>query len=101
MTFNFLSPVSEAVLAHNELLSPKAIGKKLKIHSAEEGLPDLDNVKIAIIGVLENRNDVNYVGTDVHLDSIRKVYYNLFPGNWHTNIAHLGDILKGDSVEDT
>ncbi|MBO3099580.1 formimidoylglutamase [Gelidibacter pelagius] len=101
MTFNFLSPVSDEVLAHNELLSPQALGKKLKIHSSKNGLPDLDNVKIAIIGVLENRNDVNYMGSDVQLDNIRKVLYNLFPGNWHTTLADLGDILKGDSVEDT
>lgn len=101
MTFNFLSPVSDEVLAHNELLLPQALGKKLKIHSNQNGLPDLDDVKIAIIGVLENRNDVNYMGSEVKLDHIRKVFYNLFPGNWHTTVADLGDILKGDSVEDT
>lgn len=101
MTFNFLSPVSDKVIAHNELMSPQALGNKLKIHSSKDGLPDLDNVKIAIIGVLENRNDVNYMGSDVKLDAIRKVLYNLFPGNWHTNLADLGDILKGDIVEDT
>lgn len=101
MNFNFLSPVSDEVLAHNELLLPQAMGKKLKIHSKQNGLPDLDNVKIVIIGVLENRNDVNYMGSEVNLDHIRKVFYNLFPGNWHTTLADLGDLRKGDSVEDT
>lgn len=101
MTFNFLSPVSDAVLAHNELLSPQALGRKLKVHSKQQGLPDLDGVKMAIIGVLENRNDVNYIGTDIQFDTLRKSLYALFPGNWHTTIADLGDILKGDSVEDT
>ncbi|TXE09400.1 formimidoylglutamase [Gelidibacter salicanalis] len=101
MTFNFLSPVSEAVLTHNEVLVPQALGKKLKIHSQQHGIPDLDNVQIALIGVLENRNDINYTGFDINLDTIRNVFYNLFPGNWHTNLADLGDILKGDSVEDT
>ena len=101
MTFNFLSPVSDEVLIDTKLLSPQALGKKLKIHSSENGLPDLDNVKIAIIGVLENRNDVNYIGSEVQLDNVRKVFYSLFPGNWHTTMADLGDIRKGDSVEDT
>ena len=59
MNFNFLSPVQDLVLAHNELLSTQVFGRKLKIHSQQNGIPDLDNVKIAIIGVLENRNDVN------------------------------------------
>lgn len=101
MTFNFLSPVANEVLVHNELLSPQTLGKKLKLHTKADGLPDLDGIKIAIIGVLENRNDVNYSDSAVNLDNIRKVFYNLFPGNWHTSVADLGDILKGDSVEDT
>lgn len=101
MDFSFLSPVSDSVLAHNELLSQQALGKKLKIHSRQHGFPDLDGVKLAIIGVQENRNDVNYIGNDFQFDTIRKAFYALFPGNWHTTIADLGDILKGNTVEDT
>lgn len=101
MVFNFLSPVSDEVLAHNELLSDQALGKKLKIHSKQFGIPDLDDVKIAILGVLENRNDVNYIGEEIHFNQIRRTLYSLFPGNWYTYIADLGDILQGDSVEDT
>lgn len=101
MNFNFLSPVSDSVLAHNELLSQQALGRKFKIHSQQNGIPNLDEVKLAIIGVLENRNDVNYIGEDIHFDDIRKSLYALFPGNWTTSIADLGDIKQGDSVEDT
>ena len=101
MNFNFLSPVQDLVLAHNELLSTQVLGRKLKIHSQQNGIPDLDGVKIAIIGVLENRNDINYIGEELNLSEIRKSLYALFPGNWHTTIADLGDIKKGESVEDT
>jgi arginase family enzyme len=101
MNFNFLSPVSDLVLAHNELLSQQALGKKIKVHSKQHGIPELENVQIAIIGILENRNDVNYIGEEFHLDEIRKSLYSLFPGNWHKTIADLGDINKGESVEDT
>ena len=101
MNFNFLSPVSDAVLAHNELISNQALGRKLKVHSKQFGLPDLDGVKIALIGVLENRNAINYLGEDFNIDAIRKTIYGLYPGNWSTTIADLGDILKGDSSEDT
>lgn len=101
MNFNFLSPVSDTVLAHNELLPALALGRKLKIHSNQLGFPDLEDVSIAIIGVLENRNDVNYLGEEFHLDEIRKTFYNLFPGNWNTVIADLGDIEKGDTIQDT
>ena len=101
MNFNFLSPVSDLVLAHNELLSPQAMGRKIKIHSEQHGIPDLEDVNIAIIGVLENRNDVNYIGEEFQLDEIRKSFYGLFPERWNTTIADLGDINKGESVEDT
>ncbi|WNH09061.1 formimidoylglutamase [Thalassobellus suaedae] len=101
MNFNFLSPVSDLVLAHNELLESQALGRKLRIHSTQNGIPDLENVNIAILGVLENRNDVNYIGEEFQLNEIRKSFYGLFPGSWNTTIADLGDINKGESIEDT
>ena len=101
MKFNFLSPVSDSVLAHKELLSQQALGRKIKIHSKHEGLPELDDVDIAILGVLENRNDVDYIGEDFNFNEVRKTFYSLFPGNWKKTIADLGDIAKGESVEDT
>lgn len=101
MNFNFLSPVSDMVLAHNELLSQQALGRKLRIHSKRNGLPDLEGVGIAIIGVLENRNDSNYIGEEFQLNEIRKSLYALFPGSWTTIVADLGDINKGETVEDT
>jgi arginase family enzyme len=101
MNFNFLTPVSDAVLAHNELIAQQALGKKIKVHSQQNGIPDLEDVQIAIIGVKENRNDVNYIGAEISFDSIRKTLYTLFPGNWYTSIADLGDIDPGETVEDT
>ena len=101
MNFNFLSPVSDHVLAHNELLASQAIGRKLRIHSHQNGMPDLNAVNVALLGVLENRNDIDYIGETFSLDEIRKSFYALFPGSWDTVIADLGDILAGESVEDT
>lgn len=101
MNFNFLSPVSDFVLAHNELLSQQSLGRKLRVHSKKNGIPDLEGVNVAILGVLENRNDYNYIGETFHLNEIRKAFYALFPGSWNTTIADLGDINKGESVEDT
>ena len=101
MNFNFLSPVPDFVLAHNELLSPQTLGRKLRIHSSKQGIPDLDGVDVAIIGVLENRNDINYIGEEFQISEIRKSLYALYPGSWTTTMADLGDINKGESVEDT
>lgn len=101
MNFNFLAPVSDSVLAHNELIATQALGKKIKVYSRQNGIPDLENVQIAIIGVKENRNDVNYMGAEIDFSTIRKTLYTLFPGNWNTLLADLGDIEPGETVEDT
>ncbi len=101
MNFNFLAPVSDAILAHNELLSPQALGRKIKIHSSQNGIPDIEDARIAIIGVLESRNDVNYIGETFNFNEVRKSFYSLYPGSWDTIIADLGDINKGETVEDT
>lgn len=101
MNFNFLSPVSDSVLAYCESLTTQSLGKKMRIHTSENGIPELQGVRLAIIGVLENRNDIKYAGEDFNLNAIRQSFYELFPGNWHTELADLGDIYKGESVEDT
>jgi len=88
-------------LMHNQLLAQQTLGRKIKIHSTQNGLPDLDDVKIAILGVLENRNDINYIGEQFDINEIRKALYSLFPGSWSTLIADLGDINKGETAEDT
>lgn len=101
MNFNFLSPVSDDVLAHAELLTNQALGKKIKVHSQQNGLPELNNAQIAIIGVAENRNDVDYIGEELNFSGVRRALYGLFAGNWHSNIVDLGDLLPGDSIDDT
>lgn len=101
MNFNFLSPVSDAVLAQNEFLSQQALGRKIRLHTEENGLPDIDGVDIAILGVRENRNAINFSSNTIHFDTIRKALYALYPGSWKITIADLGDILPGNTVEDT
>ena len=98
--FSFLSPVQDRIVDQIEQLHGQAIGKKLMIHSSNNK-PDLECVKIAILGVLESRNSVDYIGEEFQLSEIRKALYKLFPGNWLHGMADLGDIQKGSSVEDT
>jgi arginase family enzyme len=98
---DFLIPVSKSVIAHKEVLPAGVLGKQILIHSEKGELPDLEEVKFAIIGIKENRNDVDYMGEEIHFDSCRKAFYSLFPGNWKYKIADLGDIEKGASVSDT
>ena len=97
----FLTPVSKPVIAHREVLPAGTIGKQLLVHAIKGELPDLEDVKFAIFGCKENRRDIDYMGLDVHFDTVRMSLYGLYPGNWKHTIADLGDIEKGASVEDS
>jgi arginase family enzyme len=97
----FLSPVSKSVIAHREILPPGVLGKQMQIHSKDGEIPDLKDVKIAILGVKENRNDVDYIGTEVSFAAFRQELYALYPGNWSHKMVDLGNIENGATVEDT
>lgn len=98
---DFLSPLSNKVLAHIEVLPQGVIGKTIKTYNKISGFPDLKEVKFALIGVLENRNDINYIGNQLCFDAIRKSFYSLYEGNWSYKIADIGDIEKGETISDS
>ena len=99
MAPEFFSPVDQQLL--EETFDSSRIKSSLIINSAEKAFPDLEGIKIAIFGVLEDRLDEDGKGESFDFKGIRKAFYNLFPGNWHHKMADLGDIQKGESVEDT
>ena len=99
MELDFFSPISEEVLA--EVLPSNKLRSSLRLHVADKAFPDLEGVKIVIFGVLEDRLNEERSGSPFDFDSIRKSLYKLFPGNWHLKMADLGDIQKGETVEDT
>ncbi|TYP97862.1 arginase family enzyme [Tenacibaculum adriaticum] len=101
MNTDFLSPVDEKVIAHTVLQSPMSLGSVIQIHSHQNGFPDLEGVSVAIIGVKEGRKAVDNDGCGEDLKNIRRKFYELFPGNWHTKVVDLGNIEQGNSVEDT
>ena len=98
---NLLKPVDDHLIVHNELMSSLILGNKIQIHTSERGIPDLDTTKIVIIGIPENRNSIDYLGDELNLNEIRKSLYNLYPGNWSTKIADLGNLILGENVEQT
>ncbi len=97
----FLSPVKESVLVNLDLQPSLCLGKTVRIHSKQEGFPDLENIQIAIFGIEEGRNSEHNFGCGDNLHFIRTKLYELYPGKWNTQIADIGDVLKGDSVTDT
>lgn len=97
----FLSPVSKKVLAHREVLPPGTLGKQIATYNVVGELPDLKGVKFALLGIKENRDDVDFMGNEISFDSFRQAFYSLYPGNWNHAIVDLGDIEKGDTAQDS
>lgn len=101
MNPDYLSPVDDAVLAHAMLQSDQTLGHQIAVHSLQNGIPDLDAVRFAIVGVEEGRNAIDNEGTGLGIDQIRKQLYQLYPGSWITKIVDLGNIPQGNTIEDT
>ena len=56
MEFDFLEPISEQLVAFRASLSAQQLGSKIAVHTDKE-FPDLENCKIALVGVLEKRDE--------------------------------------------
>lgn len=99
MEFDFLTPVDFELIQYVGKLSNQHLGTKIAFHT-DKDFPNLDKINIAIVGVLENRGSQTAF-EEVDLTVLRKELYQLFPGNWQSSIADLGDVLPGNSLEDT
>jgi len=98
---DFLTPVSKSVLAQKEVLPIGVLGKQINTYNKKGDFPDFTNVRFAILGVKENRNDVDYIGEELSFNVFREAFYSLYPGNWSDTIIDIGDIERGETVKDT
>ena len=100
MSLETLIPVSEEALSSMVLNPSQALGKNIEIHTAQQGLPELDGCSIGIVGLSEIRNSFFPTST-YKLADFRKYFYSLFPGNWNFKICDLGNLPDGNTPEDT
>lgn len=76
-------------------------GKEIQVHSVEEGFPDCEKAKVAIIGVLDGRQVFDNDGIEKGADEIRKHLYTLYQSGNKVEVVDLGNILPGESIKDT
>ncbi|MBK0370412.1 formimidoylglutamase [Flavobacterium agrisoli] len=98
MEFDFLKPLEADFITFINSLSSQELGSKIVFHT-EDQFPEKTKIDIAIIGVLDNRGNLDE--TIVDLTSVRTKLYSMFPGNWVASIADLGDVLPGNTLTDT
>lgn len=95
----FLEPVPMHELNDDEGYTDGQLGKHLAIYGDE--YPDLSKSDIVIIGIIEYRGNGYFEADSKSANIIRKQLYRLH--YWHTDIsiADIGNVKKGESVQDS
>ena len=95
----FLVPVSDTLIADSEQLSPYQLGNVMQIHHKD--FPDLEDVKIAIVGVGEHRNAFKNDGCELAPDAVRSELYKLSSFDYLAKKIDIGNIKIGSTPRDT
>ncbi len=93
----FLQPVNAELY---ENLASDTLGTVIQIHT-EDVFPNLDDAKMALVGVQEERNSIENSGTSKGPDFIRAHFYKLFNFDTEANLVDLGNIAAGETTDDT
>ncbi|HEY6159623.1 MAG TPA: formimidoylglutamase [Bacteroidia bacterium] len=95
---DFLTPI-ENNFFEDVHPSGNTFASVVKAYTAN-GFPDLEGVKLGIIGVNDARRSSNE-NCAAAPDAVRAHLYKLFKGNYELKMVDLGNIKAGHSVEDT
>lgn len=97
----YFSPIDITVLSFSRPFLTTSYAAIISTYESEGDFPDLNDVDIALIGVEEDRRSINNEGCGLAANYVRENFYTLCQGNYTTKICDLGNIKKGDTVEDT
>ncbi len=98
---HFFSPVSVNDILEGLPIREMQFGNLFTIHTEDSGFPDIENIDLAIVGVIEERNAENNTGCSMAPDAVRGFLYKLYGGSFNARVADLGNIHAGHSAEDT
>ncbi|MDG2369651.1 MAG: formimidoylglutamase [Flavobacteriales bacterium] len=90
----FFSPINEFAI------EKESIGENISSYFKDKPFPKWENADVVLFGVQESRNSHSNKGCSHGQNKIRESFYKL-NSNFEFNVTDLGDIQKGDSVEDT
>jgi len=79
----------------------RRMGDVISSYTEESNFPDYEEANLAIIGVNESRNSVNNSGCETAPNHVRQYLYSLYSSTSKLKIVDLGNIIPGDTVDDT
>jgi len=96
----YLSPVDIKNYTTTNNHNEQTMLQKIYINE-DNSLPDLKNIDIAIVGIEEDRNSLYNNGCGLTSTRFRDYFYKLAPVSDNQKIIDMGNIKKGNSVEDS
>lgn len=96
---DFLEPVNIAELSNDEGYKDTQMDKHIAVY--DDGFPDIDHADLVIVGCGEMRGaGIQFTHTDSP-NAIRSEFYRLY--HWHTevNVADLGNVKCGATLQDS
>jgi len=97
----YFTPIDTSQFTGTVFYTATSYGKLIKAYTDPDIFPELENIQLAIIGVEEDRKALNNEGCGLAADYVRENLYRLFQGNYTAKIADLGNIRKGNSIDDS
>lgn len=94
----YFSPLEEAI--SDSEYDAFQLGSTINMHE-RDNFPDIENVNVAIIGIPESRNNIQEKDNNLSPDISRQFLYKLSTHFSSLNIADLGNLKIGESVDDT
>jgi arginase family enzyme len=97
----FFTPIYTSDFIGADRYAASSYGKIVNSYIQGGDFPNLENVQLAIIGVEEDRQAINNEGCGLAADYVRENFYKLFQGDYSAKIVDLGNIKKGNTIEDS
>jgi formiminoglutamase len=96
---DFLEPVNLFELSDDEGYKDTQLGKHILLN--DEFFPELDAADFVIVGFGESRGFLPNADTNAGPDAIRRAFYSLF--QWHTDVqvADIGNVRPGATLQDS
>jgi len=97
----YFEPVSLDGYDFSKSTDKNRLGNILSIYHENSHFPDLEGIKMAIIGVMEERGALENIGCEAGANQVRDTFYSMHSHWENLKLADLGNIKKGHSKEDT
>jgi len=97
----YFEPISLDGYDFSKSTDKNRLGKIISIYNENSYFPDLKGIKMAIIGVMEERGALENTGCKAGPNQVRDSFYSLHSHWENLKLVDLGNIKNGHSKEDT